>query len=565
MATNYEILTGLSKKQMAAFINSLVKKEVSRYIDWNAWLNSEDPEPPYIGEAAFMKKEEEEIPCYLIEENDTEGERMRTVFMPGEKGSIRVETLAAQFVRKATESIYPAAPLPELSEEEIQEVADESEMILEELLIEAEKEADEIDDLINESLSEDPERELIEKGSEPEEEVIEDFVEEEPVTLDDIIDSSLVQPDELKPVEEDDMGLVEPEEEPEPETEAESEPAAEPEPEPVQEEETKPEVNPLHVERMQHRELEKMLFEDEEETNAPEQAAAEAEPEQAAEDEKPAEEEDDILDMALLAQLESEVLKAENAEAEATSSLKFDDLWSLSSGNGEPEPFEEDEEEEEEIPEVQEEDEIVDFFDEQDRAEARGSTDYHSRGRIEMLKESLFDDEEEPPLGTGDLVFMETTAIEIDPDKKEIPEAADIDEGIAFADVRIPKQDTEPKKQESTNSLEIGLEEDADSFFEKLKSLSEAKEDDQPSDELDLDRLKKESAELLKKKGEEEDDDGPSKTPEEEERDFRSDTLAQLLIDKKKTSMLYDPNDPEDQELPTIAFSAINTDEENMF
>ena len=27
-----------------------------------------------------------------------------------------------QFVRKATESIYPAAPLPELSEEEIQEV-----------------------------------------------------------------------------------------------------------------------------------------------------------------------------------------------------------------------------------------------------------------------------------------------------------------------------------------------------------------------------------------------------------------------------------------------------------
>ena len=47
MATNYEILTGLSKKQMAAFINSLVKKEVSRYIDWNAWLNSEDPEPPH--------------------------------------------------------------------------------------------------------------------------------------------------------------------------------------------------------------------------------------------------------------------------------------------------------------------------------------------------------------------------------------------------------------------------------------------------------------------------------------------------------------------------------------
>ena len=42
-------------------------------------------------------------------------------------------------------------------------------------------------------------------------------------------------------------------------------------------------------------------------------------------------------------------------------------------------------------------------------------------------------------------------------------------------------------------------------------------------------------------------------------------SAVMLLIDKKKTSMLYDPNDPEDQELPTIAFSAIDNDEEQMF
>ena len=66
MATNYEILMSLTRKQMNAFINSLVNKEVSRYIDWGAWLGSEDPQPPYIGEAAFLKENDGETACYLL-------------------------------------------------------------------------------------------------------------------------------------------------------------------------------------------------------------------------------------------------------------------------------------------------------------------------------------------------------------------------------------------------------------------------------------------------------------------------------------------------------------------
>ena len=211
-----------------------------------------------------------------------------------------------------------------------------------------------------------------------------------------------------------------------------------------------------------------------------------------------------------------------------------------------------------------EEDEVVDFFDEQDRA-AASEPDYYSRGRIELLKEALFDDYDEPPLGTGDLVFQETTAIEIDRNEQKLPEAAELDEGIAFADVKIPEKMIETaKKAESTSSMELQEDEDADSFFDRFRELTESEPEDDATAELDLEELKKESSvlgHLADKNAQKE----PEKTPEEEERDFRSDTLAMLLIDKKKTSMLYDPNDPEDQELPTIAFSAIDNEEEQMF
>ena len=213
--------------------------------------------------------------------------------------------------------------------------------------------------------------------------------------------------------------------------------------------------------------------------------------------------------------------------------------------------------------EPQEEDEVVDFFEARDK-EAAKNPDYYSRGRIELLKESLFDDEEEPPLNTGDLVFQETTAIEIDPNKNKLPEAADLDEGIAFAEVQIPEEMIETaEKAESTSSLELEEDEDADAFFERVSRLAESGKDDDETSELDLEEIKRQSS-LLAKDGSsgKEDED---KSPEEAERDFRSDTLAQLLIDKKKLSMLYDPNDPEDQELPTIAFSALNSEEEQMF
>lgn len=501
MATNYEILMSCTRKQMAAFINSLVKKEVSRYIDWNAWLLSEDPEPPYIGEPAFMKDGNTETPCYLLEETEENGETFRTVFMPGAKGEIRKEILPAHFVRKETELIYPAAPLPDLSEEEVREVDDESSFILETLLEETEKEADDLDEIIKESL---------------------DFKLEEELNPNDI---------------------------------------------PSSEEEA--EVIPEEISEAEAEELPEIVADDEVLIEEDEEPAVEETP--AEEEENSAEEipeaQEDEIDFSILQQLEDEVLAADRAEEEKTSSLRFDDLWAIAPAAAAAPVQEEDPAEEKEEPQSEEE-ETVDFFEAQDKAAAANDdNDYYSRGRIELLKESLFDDEDEPPLGTGDLVFMETTAIQLDPSHREtIPAAADLDEGIRFADVKIPKKIIETaEKAESTSSLELGEDEDADSFFEKLKDLSEAEEPQTDPDDLNLELLKKESAELIKKKTHDAEEEEAEENPEEEELDFRSATLAQLLIDKKKTSMLYDPNDPEDQELPTIAFSALNNEEEEMF
>ena len=59
--------------------------------------------------------------------------------------------------------------------------------------------------------------------------------------------------------------------------------------------------------------------------------------------------------------------------------------------------------------------------------------------------------------------------------------------------------------------------------------------------------------------------DEPNPFEEEEEADFRSDGLKRFLDDIKRESMLYDPDDPEDQELPTIAFSPMDESKEKMF
>lgn len=577
MATNYEILMSLTRKQMNAFINSLVNKEVSRYIDWGAWLGSEDPQPPYIGEAAFLKENDGETACYLLEEKEENGLRTRTVFIPSDKGTIINKTVEAHFVRKQSEPIYPAPPLPELSEEEVNAVADESDFVLESLLSEAQEEADALDDIINASMDtslEDLKPQPLE--SEPE-------TEPEPV-----------QPDEQPAVTEEEVTEPEPEEpEPEPEPEiTEPEPEeSEPEPEVEPAEEAEEELTfadvpydeeieePAQPEKQEELPLieedDQILTPDAEEDELPDLPSSYSNPgfsdlrlqkqlhELLFDDEEdeikaePAADDLDDLDLSLLEQLENEVLAADRAESEATSSMNFDDLISENLNDAQ---------EKAEAPVQQkpeEEDEVVDFFEARDK-EAAKNPDYYSRGRIELLKESLFDDEEEPPLNTGDLVFQETTAIEIDPNKNKLPEAADLDEGIAFAEVQIPEEMIETaEKAESTSSLELEEDEDADAFFERVSRLAESGKDDDETSELDLEEIKRQSS-LLAKDGTsgKEDED---KSPEEAERDFRSDTLAQLLIDKKKLSMLYDPNDPEDQELPTIAFSALNSEEEQMF
>ena len=585
MATNYEILMSLTRKQMNAFINSLVNKEVSRYIDWGAWLGSEDPQPPYIGEAAFLKENDGETACYLLEEKEENGQRTRTVFIPSDKGTIINKTVEAHFVRKQSEPIYPAPPLPELSEEEVNAVADESDFVLESLLSEAQEEADALDDIINASmdtsledlkpqpLESEPETEPEPVLSEPQPAVTEpEVTEPEPEESQPEPEPVVTEPEVTEP--ETEVTAPEPEPEPEPEEPEEDditfgeisfeEEPAEPEqpqeekelplieeddqiltPEP-EEENDLPDLpssysNPGFSDLRLQKQLHELLFDDEEDEIKAEPAADDL----------------DDLDLSLLGQIENEVLAADRAESEATSSMNFDDLISENL---------DDAQEKAEAPaqqEPEEEDEVVDFFEARDK-EAAKNPDYYSRGRIELLKESLFDDEEEPPLNTGDLVFQETTAIEIDPNKNKLPEAADLDEGIAFAEVQIPEEMIETaEKAESTSSLELEEDEDADAFFERVSRLAEGGKEDDETTELDLEEIKRQSSLLAKDEPSEKED--RDKSPEEAERDFRSDTLAQLLIDKKKLSMLYDPNDPEDQELPTIAFSALNSEEEQMF
>ena len=140
MATNYEILMSLSRKQMSSFIRSLVTKDASKYIDWASWLNSEDPEPSYIGKPAFTRDGEGERACYLLEETDDNGKIVRTIYTLLDKGEVRKETLPVYLVRTADEETYQPAPLPEISEEAIDEAVIAQEEIVEELLSEAEAE-----------------------------------------------------------------------------------------------------------------------------------------------------------------------------------------------------------------------------------------------------------------------------------------------------------------------------------------------------------------------------------------------------------------------------------------
>ena len=225
MSTNYEKLVRCSQKQIDIFIQSLVTKEASRYVDWSAWLSSEDPEAPMKGEPAFLFENDEEKQCWLLDEYVENERTYRRAYLIEDSGNVREEAFPVHMVRKATEDYYP-------DEEEPEEIP---EFTMEDIFPE-ETPAEEPEP--EETPAEEPEAEP-EPAEEPQ-------PEEEPVT------EEAPQPEE------------------EPETEPEAEPETEPEPveeEPVTEEE--PEEVPAEPEP-EETEEELELPEPEPEVKAPE-------------------------------------------------------------------------------------------------------------------------------------------------------------------------------------------------------------------------------------------------------------------------------------------------------
>ncbi len=199
MSTNYEMLLGLSQKQMSSFIRSLITKEASKYIDWNAWLGSEDPEPPYIGRPAFVNAEETENPCMMLEETETDGHLYRTIYRLLPKGMVEKETLPAYQVRLEDEDEYPEyfeieEPAAEEPEVPVQEEPVTEEPAVEEPQAEApaaEEAPAEEEYIPRHARSEAP-------AVQDEEPVIEEPVTEEPVTEEPVIEEPAAEePEDL--------------------------------------------------------------------------------------------------------------------------------------------------------------------------------------------------------------------------------------------------------------------------------------------------------------------------------------------------------------------------------
>lgn len=108
MANNYEKLIRCTKNQLEVFIDSLVNKPASRYVDWSAWLASDDPDAPYIGTPAFYKDENgEEKHCMLLSEETIDGEKHRKYYEILPKGEVKEECVPAHLIRLETEEDYP--------------------------------------------------------------------------------------------------------------------------------------------------------------------------------------------------------------------------------------------------------------------------------------------------------------------------------------------------------------------------------------------------------------------------------------------------------------------------
>lgn len=115
MSSNYERLQNSSRRQLEAFIRSIVSKRASEFIDWHAWLSSDNPDVEFLGEDAVYKNDDgSERECrFMREETNEDGLPCRFVYFFEDDGDVSTLTVRADRVRKLTEEAYPVIEEPE--------------------------------------------------------------------------------------------------------------------------------------------------------------------------------------------------------------------------------------------------------------------------------------------------------------------------------------------------------------------------------------------------------------------------------------------------------------------
>ncbi len=115
MSSNYERLQSCSSRQLEAFIRSIVSNRASEYVDWHAWMSSDDPDVTFLGEDAIYKNDDgTERECrFLKEETHDDGLPYRQVYFFEEDGDVTALTARADRVRKASEEAFPVVEAPE--------------------------------------------------------------------------------------------------------------------------------------------------------------------------------------------------------------------------------------------------------------------------------------------------------------------------------------------------------------------------------------------------------------------------------------------------------------------
>lgn len=115
MSSNFERLQNSSRRQLEAFIRSIVSKRASEFVDWHAWLSSDDPDVVFLGEDAVYKNDDgSERECrFLKEETNEDGLPCRFVYFFEDDGDVSTLTARADRVRKLSEEAYPAVEEPE--------------------------------------------------------------------------------------------------------------------------------------------------------------------------------------------------------------------------------------------------------------------------------------------------------------------------------------------------------------------------------------------------------------------------------------------------------------------